>query len=60
VRYCFTVRIAVTRSGVAVSHPIFQPVVRNVLPPDEIDTVRFRAPGIVAIGEWDRANARCS
>jgi hypothetical protein len=32
--------MAVTRSARAVSQPIFQPVVENVLPPDEIVMVR--------------------
>ena len=34
-----------TSSGGATAHPIFQPVNENVLPPEEIVTVRSRMPG---------------
>ena len=37
-------------SGGAQTQPIFQPVHENVLPPDEIVTVRSRMPGNVASG----------
>ncbi len=41
--------------------PIFQPVVLNVLPPDEIVSVRSTIPGSVAIGTcWAPGNTRCS
>ena len=36
---------ASTSSGVAQTQPTFQPVNENVLPPDEIVTVRSRMPG---------------
>ena len=40
-----TVFTAATRSGGAQTQPIFQPVHENVLPPDEMVTVRSRMPG---------------
>ena len=41
--------------------PIFHPVVLNVLPPDEIVSVRSAMPGSVAIGTWAApGNTRCS
>ena len=43
-----------TSSAGAVIQPIFQPVVLNVLPPEEMVTVRSRAPGSVAIGTCAR------
>ena len=60
VRYCFTASTLVTSGAGAVSQPIFQPVVLNVLPPDEIEIVRSRAPGSVAIGVCGTSNVRCS
>src|SRR5436190_19861647 len=47
VRNCLTVRTAAVSSGDAHTQPIFQPVQENVLPPDEIVTVRSRIPGNV-------------
>jgi hypothetical protein len=44
------VRTAATNEGVPVTQPIFQPVNENVLPADEIETVRSRMPGKVTIG----------
>ena len=41
---------AVTSAAGPHIQPIFQPVVLNVLPPDEIVSVRSRMPGSVAIG----------
>ncbi len=52
VRNCLTARTACTSWAGAVIQPIFQPVVLNVLPPEEMDTVRSRAPGRVARGTW--------
>jgi hypothetical protein len=52
VRNCFAVVTAVTSSGGPQIHPTFHPVVLNVLPPDEIDTVRSRMPGSDASGTW--------
>ena len=47
------VRTAATSSGGAQTHPIFHPVNENVLPPDEMVTVRV--PTTVLWGERDRA-----
>jgi hypothetical protein len=55
-----TARIACTSGAGAVIQPTFQPVVLNVLPPLEIDTVRSRAPRRVAIGTCGSLNVRCS
>ena len=44
------VRTAATSSADAVTQPTFQPVNENVLPAEEIDTVRSRMPGSVATG----------
>ena len=38
-------RTAVSSAGGALTQPIFQPVNENVLPADEIVTVRSRMPG---------------
>ena len=41
--------------------PIFQPVVLNVLPPEEMVNVRSAIPGSVASGTWVApGNTRCS
>ena len=45
VRNCFAVRTAASSSGLAHAQPTFQPVHENVLPPDEMVTVRSRMPG---------------
>ena len=52
VRNCLAVRAAVTSGSGPHSQPTFQPVVLNVLPPDEIVSVRSAMPGSVAIGTW--------
>ena len=52
VRNCLAVRTAVTSGAGPHIQPIFHPVVLNVLPPDEIVSVRSAMPGRVAIGTW--------
>ena len=49
-----TARTASTRSAGPAIQPIFHPVVENVLPPDEIVSVRSHAPGSVASGHVAR------
>ena len=46
--------------GGAHAQPVFQPVIENVLPADEIVTVRSRIPGSVAIGTCSPSYTRCS
>ncbi len=60
VRYCLTVRTAVTRSAGPCSQPTFQPVNENVLPDDEMVSVRSAIPGSVATGTCSAPNVRCS
>lgn len=60
VRYCFAVRTAVTRAAEPVTQPIFQPVNENVLPAEEMETVRSRIPGREMRGTWSPSKARCS
>ena len=50
VSHCFAERTAATRSAGPVTHPIFQPVNENVLPADEIVSVRSPMPGSVQSG----------
>ena len=61
VRTCLAVFVASTRAAGPHAHPIFQPVVLNVLPPDEIVSVRSAMPGSVAIGMCSAPEkTRCS
>ena len=55
-----TARTAAVSSGGAQVQPIFQPVRLNVLPADEIVTVRSRIPGSEAIGTCAPSNTMCS
>ena len=61
VRNCFAVRAAATSGAGPHSQPIFHPVVLNVLPPEEIVSVRSAIPGSVASGTCEApGNTRCS
>lgn len=60
VRYCLTASTASIRSAGPVTQPIFHPVVENVLPADEIVSVRSHAPGSVEIGTCGPSKTRCS
>ena len=61
VRNCLAVWTAATSSRGPVAQPIFQPVKENVLPAEEIVTVRSAIPGSVASGTCSRpSNTRCS
>jgi hypothetical protein len=61
VRNCLAVLAAVTIAAGPHIQPIFQPVVLNVLPPEEIVRVRSPMPGSVAIGTCTApGNTRCS
>jgi hypothetical protein len=53
-------RTAVTRAGLAVIQPIFQPVSENVLPALLMLTVRSRMPGNDARGMCSPSKTRCS
>ena len=59
-RNCLAVRAACTSGAGPHNQPIFQPVVLNVLPPEEIEMVRSLAPGRVATGTWGSPKVRCS
>ncbi len=50
VRYCLAVRVAATSAGGPTAQPVFQPVTENVLPSEEIVSVRSAIPGSVASG----------
>ena len=50
VRNCLTARTASTSSRGPCTQPTFQPVTENVLPADEMVSVRSAIPGSVAIG----------
>ncbi|CAM5628423.1 hypothetical protein SCALM49S_10353 [Streptomyces californicus] len=60
VRYCFAERTAATSAASPVTQPTFHPVYENVLPADEIETVRPRIPGSAAIGWCAPVKTRCS
>ncbi len=61
VKNCLTFATAATRSAGPLTHPIFHPVVLNVLPPELIVSVRSGMPGVLAKGMCScGANARCS
>lgn len=60
VRYCFAARTAATRGASPVTQPIFHPVYENVLPEEEMETVRPRIPGSAAIGWCAPVKTRCS
>ena len=54
-------RTAATSSGGPCTQPTFQPVTENVLPADEIVSVRSAMPGSVAIGTCGRpSKTMCS
>src|ERR1019366_6400434 len=50
VRNCLAARTAATKGAGPVTQPTFHPVNENVLPPEEIDSVRSAMPGNVAKG----------
>ena len=50
VRYCLAVRRAATSGAGPTAQPVFQPVTENVLPSEEIVTVRSAMPGSVHSG----------
>jgi hypothetical protein len=54
VRNCFTARTAETSSPGPWIQPTFQPVTENVLPTEEIVSVRSAIPGRLAIGTCGR------
>ena len=57
---CFAPRTAPTSSAGPQAQPIFQPVNENVLPIDEIVSVRSAIPGSVASGTCSPSKTRCS
>ena len=60
-RNCLAVWTAETSARGPVAQPIFQPVNENVLPDEEIVSVRSAIPSSVDIGTCSRpSNTRCS
>ena len=56
-----TARTAATAAAGPVTQPTFHPVVENVLPADEMVSVRSLIPGSVATGTCSApSNTRCS
>ena len=54
-------RTAATSSGGPLAQPVFQPVTENVLPSEEIVSVRAAIPGSVASGTCaSPSKTRCS
>ena len=61
VRNCLAARTAATSVAGPVAQPTFQPVTLNVLPSEEIDSVRSAIPGSVESGMCSSpSNTRCS
>ena len=61
VRNCLAARTAATSGAGPVAQPTFQPVTLNVLPSEEIVSVRSAIPGSVASGMCSRpSKTRCS